>query len=74
MCKFSSKFGGVPFQPLGDLTWNELLANHDTVHTSSLQQSSSLKDINSVNSVANYELVTSFSYKICKKTIKNIQF
>ena len=23
MCKFSSKFGGVPFQPLGDLTWND---------------------------------------------------
>ena len=23
MCKFSSKSGGVPFQPLGDLTWND---------------------------------------------------
>ena len=26
MCKFSSKSGGVPFQPLGDLTWNDLSA------------------------------------------------
>ena len=25
MCKFSSKSGGVPFQPLGDLTWNDPL-------------------------------------------------
>ena len=25
MCKFSSKSGGVPFQPLGDLTWNGLI-------------------------------------------------
>ena len=24
MCKFLSKSGGVPFQPLGDLTWNDL--------------------------------------------------
>ena len=23
MCKFSSKSEGVPFQPLGDLTWND---------------------------------------------------
>ena len=23
MCKFSSKSGGVPFQPLGHLTWND---------------------------------------------------
>ena len=23
MCKFSSKSGWVPFQPLGDLTWND---------------------------------------------------
>ena len=23
MCKFSSKSGGVPFQPLGDLTWHD---------------------------------------------------
>ena len=23
MCKFSSKSAGVPFQPLGDLTWND---------------------------------------------------
>ena len=23
MCKFSSKSGGVPFEPLGDLTWND---------------------------------------------------
>ena len=27
MCKFSSKSGGVPFQPLGDLTWNDPKAN-----------------------------------------------
>ena len=30
MCTFSSKSGGVPFQPLGDLTWNDpakLLSN-----------------------------------------------
>ena len=28
MCKFSSKSGGgVPFQPLGDLTWNDPDAN-----------------------------------------------
>ena len=26
MCKFSSKSGGVPFQPLGDLTWNDPIA------------------------------------------------
>ena len=23
MCRFSSKSGGVPFQPLGDMTWND---------------------------------------------------
>ena len=23
MCTFLSKSGGVPFQPLGDLTWND---------------------------------------------------
>ena len=23
MCKFSTKSGEVPFQPLGDLTWND---------------------------------------------------
>ena len=26
MCKFSSKSEGVPFQPLGDLTWNDPIA------------------------------------------------
>ena len=26
MCKLSSKSGGVPFQPLGDLTWNDPLS------------------------------------------------
>ena len=26
MCKLSSKSGGVPFQPLGDLTWIDPLA------------------------------------------------
>ena len=25
MCKFLSKSGGVPFQSLGDLTWNDPL-------------------------------------------------
>ena len=30
MCKFSSKSGGVPFQPLGDLTWNDPVLT--TVH------------------------------------------
>ena len=28
MCKFSSKSGGVPFQPLGDLTWNDPDSNN----------------------------------------------
>ena len=28
MCKFSSKSGGVPFQPLGDLTWNDPTVKH----------------------------------------------
>ena len=32
MCKFSSKSGGVPFQPLGDLTWNDPLTS-DRDHT-----------------------------------------
>ena len=30
MCKFSSKSGGVPFQPLGDLTWNDPILNHSS--------------------------------------------
>ena len=30
MCKFSSKSGGVPFQPLGDLTWNDPLCNSNS--------------------------------------------
>ena len=33
MCKFSSKSGGVPFQPLGDLTWNDPQANNQNEHT-----------------------------------------
>ena len=31
MCKFSSKSGGVPFQPLGDLTWNDPTDRHHAV-------------------------------------------
>ena len=31
MCKFSSKSGGVPFQPLGDLTWNDPAADRRSI-------------------------------------------
>ena len=32
MCKFSSKSGeGVPFQPLGDLTWNDPIGGYSEV-------------------------------------------
>ena len=31
MCKFSSKSGGVPFQPLGDLTWNDPQGNKNNL-------------------------------------------
>ena len=34
MCKFSSKSGGVPFQPLGDLTWNDPIMINDLVNSS----------------------------------------
>ena len=39
MCKFSSKSEGVPFQPLGDLTWNDpSVSNHNTRNKSKLRQ------------------------------------
>ena len=31
MCKFSSKSGGVPFQPLSDLTWNDPMFNFQKI-------------------------------------------
>ena len=38
MCKFSSKSGGVPFQPLGDLTWNDPILEGTIGSCSSLNQ------------------------------------
>ena len=34
MCKFLSKSGEVPFQPLGDLTWNDPIVKTKPYFTS----------------------------------------
>ena len=52
MCKFSSKSGGVPFQPLGDLTWNDpsIVAPYSspTHHTATIWEGICILDFHSL--------------------------